>query len=105
MARRRPEFPWGIKNPFLVIFPEIEGRTPQEAREIIRTTRLDTRYRQQCRRHHPDKNPQDPTAQERFVEIGMAYDFLRKPENANHVEVALALWHPLPEDEVIFVGM
>ena len=33
-------------------------------------------YREAAKLHHPDKNPDDPKAEERFKEIGEAYDVL-----------------------------
>lgn len=37
-------------------------------------------YRKLARQHHPDVNPNDPTAEDRFKEIGAAYEVLRDPE-------------------------
>ncbi|MFP5451896.1 MAG: DnaJ domain-containing protein, partial [Thermoleophilia bacterium] len=37
-------------------------------------------YRKLARRHHPDANPDDPKAEERFKEIGHAYDVLSDAE-------------------------
>jgi DnaJ-class molecular chaperone len=37
-------------------------------------------YRQLARRHHPDVNPNDKKAEERFKEISYAYDVLSDPE-------------------------
>lgn len=31
-------------------------------------------------KHHPDKNPDDPNAEERFKEIAIAYQTLSEPE-------------------------
>src|SRR5690554_3706138 len=33
-------------------------------------------YRRLAMKHHPDKNPDDPQAQERFKEVGQAYQIL-----------------------------
>src|SRR5512134_2184007 len=33
-------------------------------------------YRKLARKHHPDVNPNDPKAEERFKEISFAYDVL-----------------------------
>jgi curved DNA-binding protein CbpA len=37
-------------------------------------------YRELVREHHPDKNPGDPSAEERFKEIQQAYEVLSNPE-------------------------
>jgi molecular chaperone DnaJ len=37
-------------------------------------------YRKLARKHHPDANPDDPRAEERFKEISHAYDVLSDPE-------------------------
>jgi curved DNA-binding protein len=39
-----------------------------------------TAYRRLARQHHPDVNPDDPKAEDRFKEISYAYDVLSDPE-------------------------
>ena len=37
-------------------------------------------YRGQTRKHHPDANPDDPQAEERFKGLTQAYEVLANPE-------------------------
>src|SRR4051794_41829075 len=37
-------------------------------------------YRKLARQYHPDRNPDDPKAEERFKEISAAHDVLSDPE-------------------------
>ena len=43
-------------------------------------------YRQLARRHHPDVNPNDKRAEERFKEISFAYDVLSDPEKRSRYD-------------------
>ncbi|AEO63608.1 dcdbf586-cc7e-45f2-9785-e37a123c343c [Thermothielavioides terrestris] len=38
-------------------------------------------YRQLSKKYHPDKNPNDPTAHEKFVQVSEAYEALSDPES------------------------
>lgn len=44
-------------------------------------------YRELARRYHPDSNPEDPQAEERFKEITAAYEVLRDPERRRRYDV------------------
>src|ERR671916_653058 len=54
---------------------ELLGLSRGASQEDIRTA-----YRSLVREHHPDTNPGDPSAEERFKEIQQAYEVLSNPE-------------------------
>src|SRR4029450_8193853 len=43
-------------------------------------------YRKLAAKHHPDKNPNDPKAAERFKEISDAYQVLGDADKRNHYD-------------------
>lgn len=54
-----------------------------EILQVSRTASQDeikSSYRKLARQYHPDVNPNDPSAEEKFKEIGMAYEILSDPE-------------------------
>lgn len=58
-------------------------RDPYEVLEVPREATPDeikSAFRKLAARHHPDRNPDDPGAQERFKEINAAYQLLSDPQ-------------------------
>ncbi len=50
-------------------------------------TEIKRAYRQLARRYHPDANPHDPEAGERFKEVTRAYDVLSDPEKRQRYDL------------------
>jgi len=58
-------------------------KNPYEVLGVARTAsaeEIKKAYRKLARRYHPDRNPDDPAAEERFKEVQAAYDLLSDPE-------------------------
>ena len=64
---------------------EILGVTPESDEEQIRK-----RYRQLAMQYHPDRNPDDPRAEEKFKEIAEAYGVLTDPVKRSQYNQARA---------------
>jgi DnaJ-class molecular chaperone len=61
----------------------VRGRDPYELLGVSRQASADDvrrAYRGLVRKHHPDANPDDPGAEERFKELYQAYEVLSNPE-------------------------
>ena len=61
-------------------------RTNKDLYEVLELPReasqddIQQAHRKLIRKHHPDANPGDPSAEERFKEIQQAYELLSNPE-------------------------
>ncbi|KAJ7074539.1 DnaJ-domain-containing protein [Mycena amicta] len=63
------------ERPLETGYYDILGLTPTASTEDVKKA-----YRRMAIKHHPDKNPDDPHAEERFKEIAIAYQTLSDPE-------------------------
>ncbi len=63
-------------------FYELLGITRDATEDDIKKA-----YRTMARQHHPDSNPDDPEAENRFKEIGIAYETLRDPEKRRRYDM------------------
>jgi len=56
------------------------------------TEEIKKAYRQLARKHHPDANPDDPKAEERFKEISHAHDVLADPEKRRQYDASRTMF-------------
>ena len=70
----------GIKDYYTIL--EV---TPESDEEQIRS-----QYRKLAMRYHPDRNPDDPKAEEKFKEIAEAYGVLTDPQKRSQYDAAKA---------------
>jgi curved DNA-binding protein CbpA len=65
---------------------------------------IEEAYREQVRKYHPDLNPGDERARQRFQEIQTAFDVLHAPERREMYDLSLspaAFWNaPVPNEDV-----
>lgn len=56
-------------------------------------------YRKLAMKYHPDRNPDDKTAEEKFKEAAEAYDVLRDEKSASNMTAlgmtATRIWEPV----------
>ncbi len=66
---------WAKKDrrPAAKASPEDDARRVMEIKGPMTLASLKARYKELCKRHHPDANGGDKAAEERFKEIGQAY--------------------------------
>lgn len=63
-------------------------------------------YRILAKKYHPDRNPDDPKAEEQFKEVQQAYDALRDPKNRaqydQYGEVGVGQWATNPSGKKVY---
>ena len=61
----------------------MDGRDPYQVLGVDRSAsdaEIKRAFRRLARQHHPDRNPGDPAAEERFKSIQSAYDSIGSPQ-------------------------
>ncbi len=63
-------------------------------------------YRKLAKEYHPDRNPDDPSAEKKFKEVQSAYDVLKDPEKRAQFDrfgpAAVGDWHSNPDGEQVY---
>jgi len=63
-------------------------------------------YRRLAKKHHPDRNPDDASAERKFKEVQQAYDVLKDPEKRRQYdqfgEVGVGKWANTPHGERVY---
>ncbi len=83
----------------------VDGRKMKDYYSILGVTREATdveirrRYRKLAMQYHPDRNPDDPAAEEKFKEIAEAYGVLTDPVKRSAYERAWAGGGPWQQDQ------
>src|SRR5580658_7357549 len=65
------------------------SRDPYEVLGVARSSspeEIKSAYRRLARRYHPDVNPNDPSAEDHFKEVGEAYSILSDPEKKDRFD-------------------
>ena len=70
-----------LENPYLVL--ELDGNVSHDITEVKKA------YRRLALKYHPDKNPDDPKAEDRFDTIRRAHDYLVDPITKEEVDAKI----------------
>ena len=67
--------------------------------ENVTKETLKKAYRQASLKHHPDRNPNDNTADKKFVIINCAYELLAEDKPCQKLLEEIESWPGVPEDD------